>query len=162
MGATPMPEQTNEEDLARDRGRWVEHVDGAVTEVFEMMLRRPCALVDGRPQMEPGISAEIVFSGSMEGRCSIRLSSETAYRLTDALIGAEGDWDDEMIEDAVGELCNMIAGGWKSRLGSGSAVCQLSVPAVSRNHGRPEEELAGNRRFYQFNGSVLEVELTIE
>ena len=68
-----------------------------------------------------------------------------------------------MIDDAVGELCNMIAGGWKSRLGAPASVCHISVPAVTRSTAREglHNDPPTTRRFYVFNGSVLEVALAI-
>jgi chemotaxis protein CheX len=146
-----------------DQSQWIAHMDDAVTEVFATMLRQRCTALDGLAETETHISATIVFSGTLEGHCAVHLSTATADRLTDALLGAEGDWDDQMIDDAVGELCNMIAGGWKSRLEAPASVCHLSVPMVSR--GAAPEKLPHNaittRRFYAFNGSVLEVTLAL-
>ena len=154
---------------------WIESIDDAVAEVFEMMLRQPCIMVDeaspAGQSISPSISAKIVFSGTLEGQCIVRLSTEAADRLTDALLGAEGDWDDSMIDDAVGEMCNMIAGGWKSKLEAHASACNLSVPAVSRSHAcetphpRTHETVPvaapTARRFYAFDGSVLEVTLAL-
>ena len=157
-----------------DRTRWIAHLDEAVAEIFETMLGQRSSVVDAPP---PGahtsakisahicahICATIVFSGALDGLCIVQASPATADRLTDALLGAEGDWDDEMIDDALGEMCNMIAGGWKSRLGPPASVCHLSVPAVSRTSTREKSQKspATTRRFYAFDGAILEVALTL-
>jgi chemotaxis protein CheX len=162
MGAPAIPARRSvEED--EDQTRCIAHLDDAVGEVFELMLRQRCALIDESPAAAMSISAKIVFSGTLEGQCMIQVSAVGADRLADALLGSEGDWDEVMIDDAVGELCNMIAGGWKSRLGAPASVCHLSMPAVSRGlaSGWPDDATTATRRFYEFNGTVLEVTLAL-
>lgn len=151
-----MPSETN----AQDQNRWMTQFDDIVTEVFQLMLQRQCVVVDTAPPAGKNISAKILFSGTVEGHCTVRLSTEAACLLTDALLGAPGNWDEGMIDDAVGELCNMIAGAWKSRLSAHASACSLSVPQVSRTQA-PESLNADKitRKFYAFEGSVLEVAL---
>jgi chemotaxis protein CheX len=143
---------------AQEQDRWIEQIDDAVTEVFQLMLQQRCLIVDKAPLGQKNVSAKIIFSGTLEGHCTVCISIEGAYLLTDALLGAQGDWDESMIDDAVGELCNMIAGGWKSRLSSHASACNLSVPHVSRIQA-PEDfnSRKTTRKFYAFEGSVLEV-----
>jgi chemotaxis protein CheX len=149
-----MPAKTN----AQDQDHWIAQIDDTVTEVFQLMLQQQCMVVDKAPPTPENISARIIFSGTLEGHCTVSISSEGAYLLTDALLGAQGDWDESMIDDAVGELCNMIAGGWKSRLSAHASACNLSVPHITRTQA-PESLNAGRitRKFYAFEGSVLEV-----
>jgi len=150
------------EDRKNSENFWIGHIDAAVAEVFAMMLQMPCNAVDEAPETNVLISARIEFSGVIDGDCVVRIPVRAAERLTDMLLDAEGDWDDEMIDDAVGELCNMIAGGWKSRFGM-DAKCQISVPTVSR---LPADEDPGKdggvmRRFYGFDGDALEVAMAL-
>ena len=42
--------------------------------------------------------------------------------------GADVDAESDDVCDAIGELCNMLAGGWKDRLPALSADCHLSMP----------------------------------
>jgi chemotaxis protein CheX len=154
-----MPDRRSAED--NDQARWIAHLDDAVAEVFELMLRQRCALVDEATAAAIGISAKIVFSGTLEGKCVVQVSAVGADRVADALLGAEGDWDDEMIDDAVGELCNMIAGGWKGRMDAPASVCHLSMPAVSRGLVQSRLEHHATRRCYAFDGAVLEVMLEL-
>jgi chemotaxis protein CheX len=137
-------------------------IDRAVAEVFEGMLRLSCASVAGQPVPAMQIAAKILFSGTLEGDCTIQMPVEAAERLTDALLGSQCAWDDEMLDDAVGELCNMIAGRWKSSLGA-AARCHLSVPTVSRGASGAACEVGGVslRRFYGFDGAVFELRLRL-
>jgi chemotaxis protein CheX len=138
-----------------DEQRIAGQIDAAVTEVFDLMLQRACA--PAACAAEPGLCACVRFSGAVEGGCEVTLSMTTAVRLTEALLGMDGAWDEAMVADAVGELCNMIAGGWKSRLGPVEAMCGMSVPAIPGGGGGG----GGVRRGYVFEGGVFEVGLWV-
>jgi chemotaxis protein CheX len=153
-------DQTAEED--EEQIRWTAPIDDAVAEVFELMLGQRCVTIDEGLAGIHSIRAQITFSGALEGHCAVQISTADADRLTDALLGAEGDWDDEMIDDAIGELCNMIAGGWKNRLSAPASVCRLSMPLISRGVAPWKLDTEGTmRRAYTFDGSVLEVMLAL-
>ncbi len=63
-----------------------------------------------------------------------------------------------MVGDAVGELCNMIAGGWKKRIG---AEANLSVPTIRRAPNcTPQSFASCMRRVYSFDNSTFVVILT--
>jgi chemotaxis protein CheX len=144
--------------------RWIGQIDGIVAAVFHLMLGRSCGAVDEAAAVQMDISAKVVFTGAVEGCCLVEFPADAAKKLTDAFLGSHGDWDDAMVDDAVGELCNMIAGGWKSKLGGQDAGCQLSAPTVWRGAGRVEMSGCGGvtvRRVYEFEGSVFLVELGI-
>jgi chemotaxis protein CheX len=58
----------------------------------------------------------------------ISLSHEVAYLLVSAMIGCEvNEWDDDCI-DAIGEMCNMIAGNAKTDFPSENN--SISTPSV--------------------------------
>lgn len=144
--------------------RWIGQIDGIVAAVFHLMLQRSCGEAEEGAAEGMDIAAKVLFSGAVEGCCMVEFPASAARKLTDAFLGAEGDWDDAMVADAVGELCNMIAGGWKSRLGGQDAACQLSAPRVWRGVERVELSGCGGtpvRRVYGFDGGVFGVELMI-
>lgn len=137
----------------------VNRLDSAVSEVFEMMLERSCnpmdedvSIVDGR------IVARIQFTGAITGECILYASSATAAITAEALLGtASSEPCDPMVDDAIGELCNMIAGGWKSKLEHPQAGCLISVPAVSREGLVGLEGKFGTKfsRTYSFQGNLF-------
>jgi chemotaxis protein CheX len=47
-----------------------------------------------------------------------------------SMAGMEFETVDDVVKDAMGEICNMLAGTWKSKVPDLSANCGLSVPAV--------------------------------
>jgi chemotaxis protein CheX len=76
-------------------------------------------------------TAIVGFSGALRGSCEVRMSSEAARSIASAMLGgtpiAE---DDDSIGDALGEICNMLAGGWKNRIPTLACLCSLSPPTV--------------------------------
>jgi chemotaxis protein CheX len=148
--------------------RWIGQIDGIVAAVFHLMLGRSCGAADEAAAVQMDISAKVLFSGAVEGCCVVEFPAGAAKKLTEAFLGADGGaggaWDEAMVDDAVGELCNMIAGGWKSKLGGADGACQLSAPTVERGTGRVEMSGCGKvmvRRMYGFEGSVFLVELMV-
>src|SRR5713226_6661660 len=109
-------------------------LDSAVSEVFEMMLARSCDPMEGEVDTVEGrIVARIQFTGTVDGECLLYASPATASVTAEALLGTPSEPHDPMADDAIGELCNMIAGGWKSKLTSPEAECLISSPKVTRD-----------------------------
>lgn len=103
------------------------------------------------------VTAVVGFGGVLSGACIFEAEIESAQKMASRLTGAEfaaskdssagakgttgttGDTNpgaaaslilEAVVEDAVGELCNMLAGCWKSKIPELAADCGLSVPAV--------------------------------
>jgi chemotaxis protein CheX len=137
----------------------VNRLDSAVSEVFEMMLERSCNPMDGDVSIVDGkIVARIQFTGAVSGECILYASPATAAITAEALLGtASSEPCDPMVDDAIGELCNMIAGGWKSKLEHPQAGCMISVPAVTREGLVALEGKFGTKfsRTYSFQGNVF-------
>jgi len=111
-------------------------MDDAVAEVFESMLNRSCIATQEVFPIPTDISARITLSGAIEAQCLVEFPASSAEKLTCAFLGScdpvgEEGWDGAMICDSVGELCNMIAGGWKKRLGAAAGTADLSVPLIT-------------------------------
>jgi chemotaxis protein CheX len=138
-------------------------MDEAVAEVFESMIARSCAAVPDLATIRTDISARITISGSLIAQCAAEFPLSSAERLTSALLGsAEAGWDDALVADAVGEFCNMIAGGWKRRMGVPICSSDLSVPSVTRvpDSETPQPGTERMRRVYRFDDSPFVVRLS--
>jgi chemotaxis protein CheX len=110
-------------------------IDETVAEVFAMMLGFATQAASAPPDaVAPDLqerTAIVGFSGSMRGSCEVRMTLGAAREIASAMLGgAPIGEEDESVSDAVGELCNMIAGGWKNRVPSLSSLCALSPPTV--------------------------------
>jgi chemotaxis protein CheX len=150
-------------DCTQDHRIW--QIDEVVADVFQMMLQQRCEVLEDAAASGIDISAMVLLSGPIEAQCLVEFPHPTAKKLANALLGCEGIWEDAMIEDAVGELCNMIAGGWKSKLGTAASASGLSVPAISRSRAPDRIPLNGGslgmRRTYAFDNSPFTVSLAI-
>ncbi len=111
------------------------HLDASVREVFETMLGWSCRREPTLPQAagtpaSESVTAVIGFGGLLSGACIFRLSAASALSMAARMIGAELREVDATVQDAIGEICNMLAGSWKGRIPELGAHCGLSVPAV--------------------------------
>ncbi len=113
-------------------------VRSAVTEVFDTMLsvklapEPPGATVANG---DPHVAGSVGFTGgTVCGVVYIYCTAKFARRITCGLLGLEdSDIDsDEMVNDAVGELANMVVGQLKSRLCDRGITCVLTVPSIVR------------------------------
>jgi chemotaxis protein CheX len=148
----------------------LDHADASVTEVFGMMFGFDIKRIESAdPDADLGElderSAIVGFSGPMRGSCQVRISSLAARSIASAMLGgAPIEEGDESIDDALGELCNMIAGGWKNGISTFSE-CTLSPPTVisGRNYKvhfhKPSMKIM---RLYQFDVHTLYLTLHCE
>jgi chemotaxis protein CheX len=112
-------------------------VTGAVTELFSTMLSTnmlPAPLKPGFGNGEPHIAGAVGFVGRLSGMVYVFTTVSFARRITATFLGLqeaeiEGD---EMINDAMGEMANMLVGQMKSRLSDRDMPCMLTIPSVVR------------------------------
>ena len=110
-----------------------ENLDASVEEVFRMMLGVSCTRDAEFMTAEEGpesLTAVVGFGGLLSGACVVRAGSFSARKVASLLTGMEIGGLDDTVMDAMGEICNMLAGAWKGRVPELAAHCGLSVPAV--------------------------------
>jgi chemotaxis protein CheX len=107
------------------------NLNAAVDEVFQMMLGLSCSRAGGSsPEQEERVTAVVGFGGLLSGACVFRSGGRAARELAARMTGMPFEEVDATVKDAVGEICNMLAGCWKSKVPELAARCGLSVPAV--------------------------------
>jgi chemotaxis protein CheX len=138
----------------------------AVEEVFSLMMGVSCASVEDCPMNEAEtISAVIGLAGAMSGTCVLRSGERAAMRMAGALTGMEMASLDDTVKDAIGEICNMVAGAWKGKLPSLASACMLSTPTVVSGTSyqlhtqRPELRID---RYYRFESFTFSFTLICE
>ena len=110
---------------------WKSILECAVVEVFEMMAGTRLELnpaTDGEPQGEQ--TAMVGMAGALCGITTLRCSREAAARFASLMLGGDAVSNPSTARDAIGELCNMIAGNFKAKIGNLADSCMLSVPTV--------------------------------
>jgi chemotaxis protein CheX len=107
------------------------NLDQSVEEVFHLMLGADCVR-DLAPALVEAdtVTAVVGFGGALSGACVFRSGGTTAREIARRMTGMTFDEVDDTVKDGIGEICNMLAGAWKSKVPELAAHCGLSVPAV--------------------------------
>jgi chemotaxis protein CheX len=145
--------------------------DATIAEVFGMMFGFETEVIEAS-DLDPDTpesderTAVVGFSGAMRGSCQIRMTSEAARSIASAMLGgASIEEGDDSINDALGELCNMLAGGWKNGTPGLSSECSLSPPTVISGRSyvvhmiKPSVRLS---RAYKFAAHIFQLTLCCE
>ncbi len=111
-----------------------EYVISATRDVFSTMVMMD---VKGDfPLKEPvhrfkcSITGMVGFAGSYSGVISIHCPVELAQLITSNMLGVECDEVNDDLNDAIGEIANMLGGSVKSVLSKGGLDVKLSIPTV--------------------------------
>jgi len=70
------------------------------------------------------------LAGELCGVCVLRCTPAAAGLLASRMLGVDAEEAREEKWDAVGEVCNMVAGNFKNKLPGLSERCMLSCPTV--------------------------------
>lgn len=110
---------------------WLPTLQLAVQEVFDLMLASPLEV----PSEPPGedvldITAMVGLAGELCGILALRCSVKSAQRMASRMLGTDAEKDSAEMWDAVGEICNMVAGNFKNKISGLGDGCMLSVPTV--------------------------------
>jgi len=112
---------------------WTPVLEIATKEVFELMLGSQ--LADAEPSKAEGeITSTVALAGQLCGVMSVSCSLKAAARMASKMLGTEPDNGGEEMRDAFGEICNMVAGNFKSKIPGLGDGCTLSVPTVITGH----------------------------
>lgn len=106
----------------------------AVKQVFSTMVQMDLEAVDClRLNGEERIASSVGFAGNLTGVVYLSAAEPFARQLTGAMTGLEEEeMDDVIVNDAMGEITNMIVGNMKSQMSAKSVECSLTVPSIVR------------------------------
>jgi len=109
---------------------WVPLLELATREVFELMLG--CQLAVATPESEPSlnITSMVGLAGQLCGVLSVRCDGKSAVLMASKMLGIEPDKVGDEMSDALGEICNMVAGNFKNKISGMGDGCMLSPPTV--------------------------------
>lgn len=109
---------------------WKAILELAVEEVFEIMLScrvKPVPISEQKANAE--FTAMIGLAGSLCGVLTLCCQAQTARQLAKGMLGGIVTSGDQ-VSDALGEICNMVAGNFKNKLAGMDGRCMLSVPTI--------------------------------
>ena len=131
-------------------------VETAVSDVFRTMLNLNARLEVANGALArsgPHIASSVGFTGRMTGVIFLYTTNHFARRVTGGLLGLQDrEIDgDEIVNDAMGELANMVVGNIKSRLCDRGLPCVLTIPSIVRgDHFTIESVTSSERRLLSF------------
>lgn len=141
----------------------------AIVSVFQTMLSLPLETVDGSPPVTfpEHVSGSVGFGGEQViGAVYIHFSAEFARQVAAGMLGlGPEEIGDSEVNDVVGEMCNMVAGGLKSTLCDAGAVCAVSTPAIIRGTSFAIEtvpDVRQERLVFDCQGNRIIVEVHIK
>ena len=110
--------------------QWIPLLELATREVFELMMSSQLAGTAAAEEPAPEVTAMVGLAGGLSGVLSLRCDGKAAALMTSKLLGVSLDKVGSEVSDALGEICNMIAGNFKGKIASLAEDCMLSPPTV--------------------------------
>jgi len=113
---------------------WGALLDCATKEVFQLMVQTELTTLTGTIEGTPAgdTTAMVGLAGALCGVLSIRCDARTAESIAGRMLGSVGTVNPDEVPDALAEICNMVAGNFKSKITRLADNCMLSVPMVIR------------------------------
>ena len=146
---------------AQEMTLWLEHLDTTISEVFGQMLGVTCLPSSSATAGEEQFKVVLQVTGEVHRTFCLYFDKAAAKAAVHAFTQEEtADWEHQ-VEDAVGEIGNMVVGTLKRKLITSSIPSSLSTPTVSRvNRSVPSAVAPGaSRRDYEFLDNTLEIRL---
>lgn len=121
---------------------WIGYIHDSLHEVFGVMLSMKVTPSE-EAVVVPELTAIVGLAGSLCGLFSVRCSRDTGAKLAEKMLGTP---DEDQVLDALGEICNMLAGSFKSRIPGVADTCMLSVPTTIAGADYHVHPLRGGHR----------------
>lgn len=121
---------------------WLPIMEVATREVFTQMVSTQLNVPERPSAAISSVTAMIGLAGLLTGVMSLRCEDEAAALITSRMLGINLEEANSSIADAMGEVCNMVAGNFKHKIPGLGDGCLLSLPSVVRGgdytiHARP-------------------------
>ena len=144
---------------------WRSMLELATREVFKIMLQTPLERrVEPAGMTIPEYTAMIGLAGSLCGVISMRCTAQSAALIASRMLGVPVEEARSQSRDAIGEISNMIAGDFKTKLINQGFGCMLSVPTVISGADYQMHSLAEGGTVevqFHFEGAPLSVVLEV-
>jgi chemotaxis protein CheX len=151
---------------AASRIEWSGLIVEAAQEVFEIMVGAKLTPADVGDQRRAGVTAMLGFAGAPCGVLSVRCPWDAAAAIAARMLGSTSqELSSGEVCDALGEICNMVAGSIKSRLPNAGEGCMMSIPTVVRGVDYEVRCLACNCCFsiiMEFDGQAVIFHLELQ
>ena len=115
-------------------GEMVEKIIASTTEIFTSMVMMEVTAVDETIEklgkMKASITGMVGLAGTHKGVLAIHLPNAVAMAITSNFLGMDVDEINEDVQDAIGEIANMLGGDLKTFLSDKGKDIQLPLPST--------------------------------
>jgi chemotaxis protein CheX len=126
--------------------RWRSVLNDAAKEVFLLMVGAELSAPQGDAAVLSEVAGMVGLAGELCGVLTLRCGKASARKIACQMLGvAEGEAAAQAI-DAIGEICNMVAGNFKAKIDGLEDKCLLSVPSVISGDSYELHSLASGER----------------
>ena len=127
--------------------------------LIEVLFRRDA---ESSPNGNAEVTAVVGLAGELCGVLNFACGTAAARMMAARLLGVdEADAGDQQW-DAIGEMCNMVAGNFKSKLPGGDR-CMLSVPTIVVGSNYRLRTVSGRHKVeYRFRVATAPIRITLE
>jgi chemotaxis protein CheX len=108
---------------------WPTALGDAAKEVFSMMVGEVTVATGKKLPVIANVTGVIGIGGAFSGVFTLRCSTGAATKVASQMLGSSPEEAAAQSADAIGEICNMVAGQFKAKIGH-EASCMLSIPTV--------------------------------
>lgn len=123
--------KSSHETLANsDHEGWLTLLEVSAQEVFELMLSSHLTVPTTDEEPTGEITSMVGLAGQLCGVLSVRCNGKAAALMTSKMLGVDLDKAGPEMPDALGEICNMVAGNFKNKITGMGDGCMLSPPTV--------------------------------
>jgi chemotaxis protein CheX len=110
---------------------WQILIQNSAIEVFHLMVgaevKPPAHIPEAR---NANVSALVGMAGAVAAVFTFSCSTESAHSIANYMLGGQNIEEGSAMYDAMGEICNMVAGNFKAKISGMADGCMLSVPTV--------------------------------
>ena len=112
------------------RERWTSLMELATREVFQLMLSSELKAATTEADPSQPVTSMVGLAGELCGVLSVRCEEKAAVQMTCKMLGVPAEKVSAEMPDALGEICNMVAGNFKNKITGLGDGCMLSPPTV--------------------------------
>jgi flagellar motor switch protein FliN len=143
----------------------------SVVDLFDTMLSMQITACDAEPSIAENDEIIMVgfvsFAGKVNGSANIRVGQSMAKMMTAGMLGMEIDdiESNEEVKDVLREVCNIVAGGLKSKFCDTGLACEISTPSITTGNNFQVQTLHMERyeRFvFSYGEETIQVEIAVK
>lgn len=116
--------------MVADRRQWPAILRETVAETFSTMATRDVVFSENFSlPSTTTLTGMVGIAGPLSATLTLRCALKTARLIASHMLGVKLEEAEAQKSDAVGEICNVVAGYFKAKIGFGER-CVLSLPTV--------------------------------